>query len=140
MALSAAIEELHEQLEHRGWGPTRPLWGFVLLSLRERSRSIAEVGELLGITKQAAAKVIDGLADAGLVQRAADPADRRATALALTARGRRFLADVEATYEAIEAGWATLIGDREVAALRTALVALLDARYGEAPPPLRPAL
>ena len=35
MALSAVIEDLHERLEAAGWGQTRPLWGFVLLSLRD---------------------------------------------------------------------------------------------------------
>jgi DNA-binding MarR family transcriptional regulator len=140
MALSAIVDELHEQLQQRGWGPTRPLWGFVLLSLRDQSRSIAEVGDLLGITKQAAAKVVAGLSEAGLVRRDADPADRRATALTLTARGGRFLADVESVYEAIEAGWAAAIGHRRLAALRAALVAVLEARYGSEQPPLRPAL
>jgi DNA-binding MarR family transcriptional regulator len=140
MALSATIEELHQRLEQQGWGQVRPLWGFVLLSLRDRPRSIGAVGELLGISKQAAAKVSDGLCAAGLVQRGVDPADRRVSALRLTEHGERFLADVESAYDAIEAGWAREIGRERLAELRSALAAILAARYGDTRPPLRPAL
>jgi DNA-binding MarR family transcriptional regulator len=73
MALSAVVEESSESLQRRGWGPTRPLWGFVLLALRDEPRSISEVGVLLGVSKQAAGKVVDGLTEAGLVQRSPTP-------------------------------------------------------------------
>jgi DNA-binding MarR family transcriptional regulator len=134
------IEELHERLEAAGWSRVRPLWGFTLLALRERPRNIGAVGELLGVTKQAAAKVVGSLEAAGLVERRDDPADRRATALVLTTAGERFLADAEAAYAAIEAGWVSVAGGQDVAALRRALTAGIAARYGPGSPPLRPAL
>jgi DNA-binding MarR family transcriptional regulator len=141
MALSAVIEDLHERLEAAGWGQTRPLWGFVLLSLREDGPSpISEIGRLLGVSKQAAAKVVDGLSEAGLVRRAPQPLDRRATAVTLTERGARFLADAESAYAQIESDWSATIGDAELAALRTGLAAVLRARYGDERPPVRPAL
>lgn len=140
MALSAVIDELHERLAAAGWPRVRPMWGFVLLALRDRPRNIGEVGELLGVSKQAAAKVVASLVDEGLVQRREDPGDRRAAVLALSADGRRFLADAEAAYQAIEAGWAQVAGRRDVAALRRAVSTVLRDRYGPQDPPLRPVL
>jgi DNA-binding MarR family transcriptional regulator len=140
MALSAVVEELHESLERRGWGPTRPLWGFVLLALRDEPRSISQIGVLLGVSKQAAAKVVDGLAAAGLARRAPNPADRRATVIRLTDQGSRFLADVETIYKEIESRWGDAIGKRQIAAVRTGLASALTVHYGAGRPPLRPAL
>lgn len=140
MALTAVIDELHERLEHAGWPRVRPMWGFVLLALSTEARSIGEVGTLLGISKQAAAKVVSALVEEGLVERREHPSDRRVAALGLTDDGRRFLTDAEAAYEAIEAGWAQVAGRPDVDALRRAVPAVLRARYGDLDPPLRPAL
>lgn len=140
MALSAVVEELHERLEAAGWEPARPLWGFVLLAVREEPRSISEIGHILGITKQAAAKVVEGLTEAGLVRRKPDRSDRRATAVTLTPRGARFLAIAQLSYAEIEDGWAAVIGGPALAALRRSLIEILRARYGDEQPPVRPAL
>ena len=140
MALAAVIDELHERLAGAGWPRVRPMWGFVLLALRDRPRNIGEVGELLGVTKQAAAKVVASLVDEGLVERREDPGDRRAAVLGLTPDGDRFLADAEAAYQAIEDGWAQVAGRRDVAALRRAVSVVLRSRYGPQVPPLRPVL
>jgi DNA-binding MarR family transcriptional regulator len=98
------------------------------------------VGELLGVSKQAAAKVVASLVDEGLVERREDAGDRRAAVLELTPDGRRFLADAESAYRAIEDGWAQVAGPRDVAALRRAVSAVLRSRYGPQQPPLRPVL
>jgi DNA-binding MarR family transcriptional regulator len=140
MALSALVDELHERLDARGWGPTRPLWGFVLLSLRERPHSISQIGALLGTTKQAAAKVVAGLEEAGLVVRAPEPSDGRATSIRLTQRGRRFLRDVERIYADLEREWEAAIGTERLAAVRAGVDAALAARYGDDRPPIRPAV
>lgn len=140
MALSALVDELHNRLEQRGWQRTRPLWGFVLLSLRDQPRGISQVGQLLGITKQAAAKVVAGLEEAGLVERHTDLRDRRATTIRLSRRGGRFLADVERIYTELESEWAATIGERRLTAIRAGLAAALAAKYGSDRPPVRPAL
>ena len=140
MALTAVIDELHERLAAAGWPRVRPLLGFVLLAVRDRPRNIGEVGYLLGVTKQAAAKVVASLVEEGLVERRADLGDRRAAVLGLTPDGRRFLADAEAAYQAIEAGWAEVAGRRDVAALRRAVSTVLRSRYGPQEPPVRPVL
>jgi DNA-binding MarR family transcriptional regulator len=140
MALSALVDELHDRLEQRGWQRTRPLWGFVLLSLRDQPRSISQVGLLLGTTKQAAAKVVAGLVEAGLAERETDHHDRRATRIRLSRRGSRFLADVERIYAGLESEWSAMIGECRLTAIRTGLAAALTAKYGSDRPPVRPAL
>ena len=140
MALGALVADLHDRLEQRGWPRTRPLWGFVLLALRDEPRSISQIGLLLGTTKQAAAKVVVGLEEAGLGERREDPHDRRATTIRLTRRGVRFLAEVEQIYAELEREWAAVVGDSRLAEIRADLAAGLAAKYGSARPPIRPAL
>jgi DNA-binding MarR family transcriptional regulator len=140
MALSALVDELHARLAKRGWQRTRPLWGFVLLSIREQPRSTSQVGLLLGVTKQAAAKVVAGLEEAGLIERTRDPQDGRATAIGLTRQGHRFLSDVERIYAELESEWAAAIGNSRLRAVRAGLAAAVGAHYGPERPPVRPAL
>jgi DNA-binding MarR family transcriptional regulator len=140
MALRAMVDPLHERLQSAGWGQARPLWGFVLLAVRDEPRTASEIGELLGVTKQAAAKVVAGLADADLIDERHDPQDRRAKRISLSGNGHRFLAEVETIYADIEAGWADVIGRTRLEQLRSDLSRILHAVYDGELPPVRPTL
>jgi DNA-binding MarR family transcriptional regulator len=50
---------------------------------------LSDLAEALHIAPRSATEVADGLQDRGLVERSADPADRRAVVLRPTAAGRR---------------------------------------------------
>jgi DNA-binding MarR family transcriptional regulator len=140
VSLAAVIDDLHDRLAEGGWPRVRPLWGFVLLSLREQPRNIGEVGELMGVSKQAAAKVVASLIDAGLVDRDDHPTDGRASLIRLNAEGGRFLRDVETAYQAIEDTWVRAVGPRRMGAMRSVLSDAVRERYGPNLPPLRPVL
>jgi DNA-binding MarR family transcriptional regulator len=140
IALSAVIDDLHDRLAQAGWPRVRPLWGFVLLSVRDKPRTVGELGELMGVSKQAAAKVVASLTDAGLVDREDHPSDRRATLIRLSTEGRRFLDDVEIAYQAIEDTWTRTVGERGMSTVRRVLAHAICDRYGTDLPPLRPAL
>lgn len=140
LALTTVVDELHDRLERAGWPKVRPMWGFVLLALRDGRHNVRDVGDLLGVTKQAAAKVVASLLEEGLVERHEDPLDRRAVVLGLTVDGVRFLADAEAAYSAIEAGWVDVVGRKSVDDLRSTIGRVLQAKYGGDEPGLRPAL
>lgn len=60
---------------------------------REPDRSVNQthLAEAYGVTKATITGLIDGLERDGLVERLADPADRRASLVRLTAKGRKFL-------------------------------------------------
>lgn len=53
---------------------------------------ITEIGEELGVTAAAASQIVDRLAGMGLIERAADPLDRRVRQVRLTTRGRGIVA------------------------------------------------
>jgi DNA-binding MarR family transcriptional regulator len=55
---------------------------------------VSELAERLGIVPRSATSAVDGLETAGLVARASDPGDRRATLVSLTDEGGRILHSV----------------------------------------------
>lgn len=64
----------------------------VLVFLDGADRPATHVAGLLGVTPSTVTSVVDGLTARGLVERRADPADRRRVVLSLTAAGHRQLA------------------------------------------------
>jgi DNA-binding MarR family transcriptional regulator len=56
---------------------------------------LSELAEALRIAPRSATEVADGLQERGLVERSADPADRRAVVLTATAAGRRVQREVD---------------------------------------------
>ncbi|MCZ2822830.1 MULTISPECIES: MarR family winged helix-turn-helix transcriptional regulator [unclassified Modestobacter] len=56
---------------------------------------LSELAEALRIAPRSATEVADGLQERGLVERAADPADRRAVRLTPTEAGRRVQREVD---------------------------------------------
>jgi len=138
LAYRHLVEGLHERLRRRGWSDVRPSYGYVLLACRERATTSSELAATLGVSKQAAAKLVDGMVEADLVSRVAAPEDGRAKLLRLTRRGRRLLVVVEEIYVELEAEWARVVGADAVAALRGSLVEVLESAYGGRLPPVRP--
>jgi len=138
MAFRALIDGLHERLAERGYGDTRSSHGFVLLAARGDGVTGVEVAQLLGVTKQAASKIVDGLCVDGYLRRTPHPTDRRARLLVLSEEGERFLATVEDIYAELEAEWAEAIGADRVETLRDDLERVLRAGHGGELPPIRP--
>jgi DNA-binding MarR family transcriptional regulator len=145
MAFAQLIDDLHEQLEQRGWTDVRRSYGFVLLSLREGTRNDADttitatdIASLLGVSKQAASKLIDAMADSGYVQRASSDDDRRQRPLELSRRGHRLLAVVEEIYADLEQAWADEIGVGAVDQMRANVARVLLTRNDNVFPPVRP--
>ncbi|XVV16241.1 MarR family winged helix-turn-helix transcriptional regulator [Actinoplanes sp. CA-131856] len=83
-----------------------------------KDREMARVGDLareLRITMGGASKLADRVRATGLIERTADPGDRRATQIALTAEGREMLAAATATYDAAVAELLDgVVGDDEL--------------------------
>jgi DNA-binding MarR family transcriptional regulator len=82
----------HETLEPIGITPGQSRAVAVLT--RHGVMRLSELSEHLRIAPRSTTEVVDGLQERGLVERRPDPADRRATLVALTAAG-------QATAEAI---------------------------------------
>jgi DNA-binding MarR family transcriptional regulator len=132
------VDGLHDRLAARGWHDVRRTFGFVLLAARGSGVQVGEIAGLLGVTKQAASKLVATMEEAGYVRRVAHPGDGRARTVALTDRGLRLLDAVEEIYAELEAEWAAVLGAARVEALRTDLEAVLRHGHGGELPSVRP--
>jgi DNA-binding MarR family transcriptional regulator len=138
MAYRHLVVGLHERLAARGWRDVRPQYGYVLLACRDRPTTSGELAGMLGVSKQAASKLADTMVEGALLRRRTSAADSRAKPLALTARGRRLLVQVEEIYLELEQEWADVIGRPRVEQVRGSLVEVLTTAYGGELPPVRP--
>jgi DNA-binding MarR family transcriptional regulator len=132
MVYRTLIDDMHDRLVARGYHNVRPSFGFVLLEARNRSLGVTDVARLMGVTKQAASKLVSSMQRAGYL-RGADAEDLRARQVEISERGRRLLGEVGSIYRELEAEWGEVIGHARVEALRKDLTAVLIARHGALP-------
>ena len=106
----------------RGFPDTR------VLRICERAgpTTASQIGRQLGITRQGAGKIVSGLHRRGYVVLEPSPTDGREKAVALTERGRRYLAAQRAAARRIEGQLRRSLGDEAF----DGLAALLDALGG----------
>jgi DNA-binding MarR family transcriptional regulator len=90
-------------------------------------RSQQALGDALGIHRSAVVALVDDLEQRGLAERRRDPADRRAYALYLTAKGREVLTELERAADKHDAELSAVLEAPE----RAQLIALLQ-RLAEA--------
>ena len=138
MAYRQLIDQLHERLAAEGYTDVRPTFGYVLLAVRDQPTMGADIALLLGVTKQAASKLIDVMEQGGYVKRQTHGGDARAKEVAITTRGRKFLATVESIYRDLEAEWARVTSKRRVEAIRSDLRSVVEAAHGGRLPAVRP--
>lgn len=72
-------------------GVTRPQWQVLSVLLRHEGIKQGGLAEFLEVEPITAGRMIDRMQDAGLVERRADPSDRRVWRLYLTGRGREII-------------------------------------------------
>jgi DNA-binding MarR family transcriptional regulator len=137
MGLRSLVDALHVRLEQRGYH-VKPAFAFVLLASRERPLTGKNIAELLGESKQAAAKLADQMEAEQYLIRTPHPDDARAKLLVIAPKGRRLLKEAEAIYVELEAQWAAVIGKRRLDALHADLSEVLRATHGGKLPPIRP--
>jgi DNA-binding MarR family transcriptional regulator len=83
------------------------------------------LAERVGITKQAAGRVIADLEREGYVQRLPDPTDQRASMIVFTDAGRQFLVDAYHVKKEIEREYTALLGAERMQQFRNILQDLL---------------
>jgi DNA-binding MarR family transcriptional regulator len=119
------IDELHAELARRGHPDLRPAHGFALQAIGPRGATATEVGRRLGISKQAAGKTIDRLAEIGYVHKSGDEADRRRKLIQITPRGRDALAQSAMIFEDIRSRWQAALGATRLSALEEDLLTMV---------------
>jgi DNA-binding MarR family transcriptional regulator len=134
-AFNAYVEHLHHRLAAHGFTDLRPTFGLTLRALHERPRTLTELARELGVSKQAAAKVVGELEGRSLIEREPSPADGRATLLRLSARGRSLVAAAIQIGNGVERDLGRDLGDDAAAHVRAGLERLAaDPPWSEAPP------
>jgi DNA-binding MarR family transcriptional regulator len=81
----------------RTHGMTRAQWRVLGLLLRFGGSTQVTLAEMMDVEPITAARMIDRLQEAGLVERRADPSDRRAWRIHLTAKGESKLEELRPT-------------------------------------------
>ena len=127
-AFRGSIDALHDDLAEQGYPEARPLHGFALQAIGPDGCTINELGQRLGVSKQAAAKTAAGLEKSGYASREPVPGDRRAVLLRRTPRAEEFLAASAAGFERVMDGWRLRLGDARFDALVDALADVADER------------
>ena len=124
-AARVVADRLGEAVERAGVDDMRTPFGYVIRVLADRDRTLTELADLLGVSKQAAIKIVDEMEARGFLTRHPDPDDRRVKLLRLTEKGMNVRRAALAASHAIERELRRDLGDPEVDALRTTLEALL---------------
>lgn len=122
-------DRLGAAVEQSGVDDMRSSFGFVIRALATGDRTLTELAQLLAVTKQAAIKVVDQMEELGYIERRADPTDRRSKLLRLTPKAESVRRAAIAASRRIERELREDLGDSEVAAMRHALLRLLE-RHG----------
>lgn len=110
------IDDLHAELARQGHPELRPLHGFVLQAVGGGTTA-TELGQRLGISKQAAGKTVDRLVALGYLERADDPRDARRKLVRTTPRGLDGLRRSAVVFDELRQRWAATLGPERVAAM-----------------------
>ena len=124
-AFRGIIDELHARLAREGHPDVRPAYGFAMQAIGLDGATATEVGRSLGISKQAAGKTIDRLAELGYAGRLDDPADGRRKLVRLTPRGIDSLVRSAAIFAELRDGWARQLGPQRLHELEADLRAVV---------------
>ena len=138
MTYRAMGDQFHDRLRQIGLEPLRPAHGYVFRFLKTKRATTVDIGQHLGVTKQAAAKIVNELDEWGYVLREPHPADKRAQYVTLTTKGRDYLKFADNLWADLEQEMADAIGRQTLDTIKTGLAAYLQHVHGEDQPGLRP--
>lgn len=123
------VDDLHAELARQGHPDLRPLHGFVLQAVGAEGTTASELGQRLGVTKQAAGKTVDRLVALDYLERADDPRDARRKLVRLTPRGIDGLRRSAVIFDELRQRWADTLGADRVAALEDDLRTVTPANW-----------
>lgn len=112
--------------EARRFGMTRAKWAVLARLDRFEGLKQAELAEMLDLQPISLTRLLDGLAENGLIERRPDPDDRRAKRLFLTPAGRPLLAQLTELGEDLMETALDGLAPTDVAALLASLGAIKE--------------
>ncbi|MEW2588961.1 MarR family winged helix-turn-helix transcriptional regulator [Micromonospora aurantiaca] len=123
----ALVDDLHAELARQGHPELRPAHGFVLQAVGPAGTTASDLGQRLGVSKQAAGKTVDRLVALGYLERVDDPADARRKLVRTTAKGRDGLHRSAEVFDELRDRWAATLGADRVAAIEDDLRRMVPA-------------
>jgi DNA-binding MarR family transcriptional regulator len=102
-------------------GVTRPQWRVLTMLIRHEGINQGGLADLLDVEAITLCRMVDRLADAGLVERRPDPGDRRAWRLFLTEKAHPLLAELKILGEGLFEEAMSGLSDSEQTKLATML-------------------
>ncbi|MEU7136050.1 MarR family winged helix-turn-helix transcriptional regulator [Streptomyces sp. NPDC046261] len=134
LALSGQlVQKIHARVSQEGFEDLRPAHGFAFARISFGDATTADLAEHLGVTKQAAAQLVEELVRKGYVLRLPHPHDARARLLGLTETGWAATRAADQAARAAVAPWREALGEERFKELVADLTRL--APHG----PIRPA-
>lgn len=117
----ATVERVYQRLKEAGYTDLRPTHFAVLQQMRPEGLHVTELADLAQMTRQSMGALVGYLEERGYVERIADPHDKRAWLIRLTARGHAVELVARAALAELETEWASALGEKRFAALYSTL-------------------
>jgi DNA-binding MarR family transcriptional regulator len=121
-ASRALVDGVSAGVSARGFTDLRPAHGFAFTRLSAGGATITQLAEHLGVTRQAAAQLVDELVAKGYVERQPHPSDARARLIVLTSQGWACTRAAEAAIADTLRSWEAILGPQRLLALRDDLL------------------
>jgi DNA-binding MarR family transcriptional regulator len=126
LARRSWVTQMASRLEERGYRDYRRSDAAAMRLLRRRGLSIGQLGAALGVTRQAARKLTDGLERRGYVRIEQDRRDSRRLNILLTDEGEAYARAVVDVIQALNDELAERVDRDQLAAAAAVLRAVLD--------------
>jgi DNA-binding MarR family transcriptional regulator len=121
------IDSIQDGVRAAGFTDVRPIHGFAFIRLAAGDATTASLASHLGVTKQAAAQLVERMVRDGFVERLPHPGDQRARLLRLTPRARAVTQVAQAAAEEAVLAWRSELEPEERGAFEHALLTLTAA-------------
>jgi DNA-binding MarR family transcriptional regulator len=138
LSFQLVLGEFVRRLSDAGYEDLRPVHGLVFHAVLGGCTTSTELGEHIGVTKQAAGQMVDYLESAGYLRRLEHPDGGRRRLIALTDKALDHVGVAGRTLRELETELAAEIGDPGLVRLRRKLAELIAHLSRESVPPLRP--
>jgi DNA-binding MarR family transcriptional regulator len=141
LARQSWIEQVRQRMQEAGFPGYRRADALLLSLLLPRPLAIGQLGEALGITRQAARQLADGLVERGYASFGTDKADSRRTLVVLTASGKTYGRAIWMAQDALNETVRNRVSEADLAAADAVLRAVFpddEARHRvdeQLPPP-----
>lgn len=126
LARASWVAQMAAALSERGYPDYRRTDAWVMRRLLEGPLAVTQVGVLLGVTRQAGRKVVDGLSDRGYAVATPDAQDRRRVNVTLTPAGREYGQVVREVIASLNRGLVARVDPGDLQAADRVLRAVLD--------------